>query len=182
MKKKLVTEMGRIGREEFLSSDKLPLTIVLDNIRSLHNVGSVFRTSDAFRVERVLLCGITAVPPSSDIHKTALGAEDVVPWQYFADTMQAVDELRLHGYEIFAIEQVQESIQKQLDNSTDSSIKMDVYAVILGNEVKGGQQQVVDACNGSIEIPQFGTKHSLNVSVTAGMVIWEFARKFGWVK
>ncbi|MBQ2878215.1 MAG: RNA methyltransferase [Bacteroidaceae bacterium] len=178
MKKKLVTEMGRIGREEFLNSDKLPLTIVLDNIRSLHNVGSVFRTSDAFRVERVLLCGITAVPPSSDIHKTALGAEDVVPWQYFADTMQAVDELRLHGYEIFAIEQVQESIPLQsfvVENNRR-------YAVILGNEVKGVQQQVVDACNGSIEIPQFGTKHSLNVSVTAGMVIWEFARKFGWVK
>ena len=178
MKKKLVTEMGRIGREEFLNSDKLPLTIVLDNIRSLHNVGSVFRTSDAFRVERVLLCGITAVPPSSDIHKTALGAEDVVPWQYFADTMQAVDELRLHGYEIFAIEQVQESIPLQsfvVENNRR-------YAVILGNEVKGVQQQVVDACNGSIEIPQFGTKHSLNVSVTAGMVIWEFARKFGWVE
>ena len=170
--------MGRIGREEFLNSDKLPLTIVLDNIRSLHNVGSVFRTSDAFRVERVLLCGITAVPPSSDIHKTALGAEDVVPWQYFADTMQAVDELRLQGYEIFAIEQVQESIPLQsfvVENNRR-------YAVILGNEVKGVQQQVVDACNGSIEIPQFGTKHSLNVSVTAGMVIWEFARKFGWVK
>ncbi|MBQ3187953.1 MAG: RNA methyltransferase [Bacteroidaceae bacterium] len=178
MKKKLVTEMGRIGREEFLKSDKLPLTIVLDNIRSLHNVGSVFRTSDAFRIERVLLCGITAVPPSSDIHKTALGAEDVVPWQYFADTMQAVDELRLQGYEIFAIEQVQESIPLQsfvVENNRR-------YAVILGNEVKGVQQQVVDACNGSIEIPQFGTKHSLNVSVTAGMVIWEFARKFGWVK
>lgn len=178
MKKKLVTEMGRIGREEFLNSDKLPLTIVLDNIRSLHNVGSVFRTSDAFRVERVLLCGITAMPPSSDIHKTALGAEDVVPWQYFADTMQAVDELRLQDYEIFAIEQVQESIPLQsfvVENNRR-------YAVILGNEVKGVQQQVVDACNGSIEIPQFGTKHSLNVSVTAGMVIWEFARKFGWVK
>lgn len=178
MKKKLVTEMGRIGREEFLNSNKLPLTIVLDNIRSLHNVGSVFRTSDAFRIERVLLCGITAVPPSSDIHKTALGAEDVVPWQYFADTMQAVDELRLQGYEIFAIEQVQESIPLQsfvVENNRR-------YAVILGNEVKGVQQQVVDACNGSIEIPQFGTKHSLNVSVTAGMVIWEFARKFGWVK
>lgn len=178
MKKKLVTEMGRIGREEFLNSDKLPLTIVLDNIRSLHNVGSVFRTSDAFRVERVLLCGITAVPPSSDIHKTALGAEDVVPWQYFADAMQAVDELRLQGYEIFAIEQVQESIPLQ-SFAVENNRR---YAVILGNEVKGVQQQVVDACNGSIEIPQFGTKHSLNVSVTAGMVIWEFARKFGWVK
>ncbi len=178
MKKKLVTEMGRIGREEFLSSDKLPLTVVLDNIRSLHNVGSVFRTSDAFRVERVLLCGITAVPPSSDIHKTALGAEDVVPWQYFADTMQAVDYLREQGYEIYAIEQVQESVPLQSFAVEQNSR----YAVILGNEVKGVQQQVVDACDGSIEIPQFGTKHSLNVSVTAGMVIWEFARKCGWVE
>ena len=124
------------------------------------------------------MCGITAVPPSSDIHKTALGAEDVVPWQYFADTMQAVDELRLQGYEIFAIEQVQESIPLQ-SFAVENNRR---YAVILGNEVKGVQQQVVDACNGSIEIPQFGTKHSLNVSVTAGMVIWEFARKFGWVK
>lgn len=178
MKKKLVTEMGRIGREEFLSSDKLPLTVVLDNIRSLHNVGSVFRTSDAFRVERVLLCGITAVPPSSDIHKTALGAEDVVPWQYFGDTMQAVDYLREQGYEIYAIEQVQESVPLQ-SFAVEQNGR---YAVILGNEVKGVQQQVVDACDGSIEIPQFGTKHSLNVSVTAGMVIWEFARKCGWVE
>lgn len=178
MKKKLVTEMGRICREEFLNSQKLPLTVVLDNIRSLHNVGAVFRTSDAFRVERVLLCGITATPPSSEIHKTALGAEDVVKWEYFSDTMQAVDALRGNGYGIFAIEQVEGSIPLQ----TFSVEQYKHYAVILGNEVKGVQQQVVDACDGSIEIPQFGTKHSLNVSVTAGMVIWEFARKLGWVE
>lgn len=178
MKKKLVTEMGRMGRDEFVASRKLPLTVVLDNIRSLHNVGSVFRTSDAFRVERVLLCGITATPPSAEIHKTALGAEDVVCWQYFPDTMQAVEALRGEGYAIYSIEQVNDSIALQ-DFAVEDGRR---YAVILGNEVKGVQQQVVDVSDGSIEIPQFGTKHSLNVSVTAGIVIWEFARKLGWVK
>lgn len=170
--------MGRIGRDEFVASQKLPLTVVLDNIRSLHNVGSVFRTSDAFRVERVVLCGITATPPSVEIHKTALGAEDVVEWQYFTDTMQAVEALRSEGYAIYAIEQVEASIPLQGFTVDDGAR----YAVILGNEVKGVQQCVVDASDGAIEIPQFGTKHSLNVSVTAGMVIWEFARKLGWVK
>lgn len=178
MRKKLVTEMGRMGRDEFVSSDKLPLVVVVDNVRSLHNVGSVFRTSDAFRVERVMLCGITATPPNAEIHKTALGAEDVVYWEYFDDTMQAVEKLLSEGYEVYAIEQVEGSISLQ-EFSADPAKK---YAVILGNEVKGVQQKVVDACNGSIEIPQFGTKHSLNVSVTAGMVIWEFAKKLGWVK
>ena len=178
MKKKLVTEMGRIGREEFAASDKLPLTVVVDNVRSLHNVGSVFRTSDAFRVERVMLCGITATPPHAEIHKTALGAEDVVVWSYHSDTLEAVQELKREGYGVYAIEQVQDSIALQ-DFQTEPGKR---YAVVLGNEVKGVQQQVVDACDGSIEIPQFGTKHSLNVSVTAGMVIWEFACKLGWVK
>ena len=178
MKKKLVTEMGRIGREEFAASDKLPLTVVVDNVRSLHNVGSVFRTSDAFRVERVMLCGITATPPHAEIHKTALGAEDVVAWSYHSDTLEAVQELKREGYSVYAIEQVQDSIALQ-DFQTEPGKR---YAVVLGNEVKGVQQQVVDACDGSIEIPQFGTKHSLNVSVTAGMVIWEFACKLGWVK
>ncbi|MBQ5662923.1 MAG: RNA methyltransferase [Bacteroidaceae bacterium] len=178
MRKKLVTEMGRMGREEFVSADKLPLIVVVDNVRSLHNVGSIFRTSDAFRVERVMLCGITATPPNAEIHKTALGAEDVVHWEYFDDTMQAVEKLAAEGCEVYAIEQVEGSIALQ-QFAADPAKK---YAVILGNEVKGVQQQVVDACNGSIEIPQFGTKHSLNVSVTAGMVIWEFAKKLGWVK
>lgn len=178
MKKKLVTEMGRIDREEFAASDKLPLTVVVDNVRSLHNVGSVFRTSDAFRVERVVLCGITATPPHAEIHKTALGAEDVVEWSHYTDTVEAVNELKASGYEVYAIEQVENSIALQ-DFVVESGKK---YAVILGNEVKGVQQQVVDICDGSIEIPQFGTKHSLNVSVTAGMVIWEFACKSGWVK
>ena len=178
MKKKLVTEMGRMGREEFITSDKLPLIVVVDNVRSLHNVGSIFRTSDAFRVERVMLCGITATPPNAEIHKTALGAEDVVCWEYFDDTMQAIEKLIAEGCEVYAIEQVENSIALQ-DFLADPAKK---YAVVMGNEVKGVQQQVVDACNGSIEIPQFGTKHSLNVSVTAGMVIWEFAKKLGWVK
>ena len=177
MKKKLVTEMGRIGREEFLASDKLPLTVVVDNVRSLHNVGSIFRTSDAFRVEQVLLCGITATPPQAEIHKTALGAEDVVPWRYYSDTMDAVRELMEAGYGVYAIEQVEGSIPLQ-DFTTVEGCR---YAVVLGNEVKGVQQSVVDASDGAIEIPQFGTKHSLNVSVTAGMVIWEFAKKLGWV-
>ena len=176
-RKKLVTEMGRIDRDAFARAEKLPLVVVLDNVRSLHNVGSVFRTSDAFRVERIMLCGITATPPSAEIHKTALGAEDVVEWQYFESTMGAVAALREQGYRIYSIEQCKGSIALQ-DFVTAPGER---YAVVLGNEVKGVQQTVVDASDGAIEIPQFGTKHSLNVSVTAGMVIWEFAKKLGLV-
>lgn len=176
-RKKLVTEMGRIDRDAFAQAEKLPLVVVLDNVRSLHNVGSVFRTSDAFRVERIMLCGITATPPSAEIHKTALGAEDVVEWHYFESTMDAVAALREQGYRIYSIEQCQGSIALQ-DFVT---MQGERYAVVLGNEVKGVQQVVVDASDGAIEIPQFGTKHSLNVSVTAGMVIWEFAKKLGLV-
>ena len=169
--------MGRIDRDAFAQAEKLPLVVVLDNVRSLHNVGSVFRTSDAFRVERIVLCGITATPPSAEIHKTALGAEDVVEWQYFESTVDAVVALRNDGYGIYSIEQCQGSIALQ-DFVTAPGER---YAVVLGNEVKGVQQVVVDASDGAIEIPQFGTKHSLNVSVTAGMVIWEFAKKLGLV-
>lgn len=169
--------MGRIDRDAFMQAEKLPLVVVLDNVRSLHNVGSVFRTSDAFRVERIVLCGITATPPSVEIHKTALGAEDVVEWQYFESTVDAVAALRGEGCKIYSIEQCQGSIALQ-DFVTAPGER---YAVVFGNEVKGVQQVVVDASDGALEIPQFGTKHSLNVSVTAGMVIWEFARKLGWV-
>lgn len=169
--------MGRISRDDFHRADKLPLVVVLDNVRSLHNVGSVFRTSDAFRVESVILCGITATPPQPDIHKTALGAEDVVEWKHYASTVDAVEELRSAGYCIFSIELCDGSIALQ-DFVAEPGKR---YAVILGNEVKGVQQAVVDMSDGAIEIPQFGTKHSLNVSVTAGMVIWEFAKKLGWV-
>ena len=167
--------MNRISPEEFKQSDKTPLVVVLDNVRSLHNVGSVFRTGDAFLIEAVYLCGITSTPPQAEIHKTALGAEDSVNWKYFEDTHNALNELKAAGYSVFAIEQAEGSTMLP-DFNTQSGIK---YAVVLGNEVKGVQQSVVDACDGCIEIPQFGTKHSLNVSVTAGIVIWEFFRKIG---
>jgi tRNA G18 (ribose-2'-O)-methylase SpoU len=176
-RKKLVTEMGRMGRDAFIESEKLPLIVVLDNVRSLHNVGSVFRTSDAFRVERILLCGITATPPQVEIHKTALGAEDVIDWEYFESALDAVEQLHAQGYKVYSIEQCDGSIPLQ----SFETVPGEKYAVVLGNEVKGVQQVVVDSSCGAIEIPQFGTKHSMNVSVTAGMVIWEFAKKLGWV-
>lgn len=170
MKKKTVLELDRISQEEFKKKNKIPLIVVLDNVRSLNNVGSVFRTSDAFLVKAVYLCGITATPPHPEIHKTALGAEDSVEWRYFEDTNDAVDKLHEEGYIVYAIEQVENSIiLSDLQLNKDSK-----YAVVLGNEVKGVQQNVVDRCDQSIEIPQFGTKHSLNVSVTAGLVIWDF--------
>ena len=158
MRKLNVTELGRIDVEQFKNSRKLPLTIILDDVRSLYNVGSVFRTSDAFRVERIILCGITATPDNSlvEIHKTALGAEESVEWIYSPDCVSVVKELNEKGYITVAVEQVQDSVK--LDN-------------------KGVSQDVVDICNFSLEIPQYGTKHSLNVSVSAGLVIWEFARQ-----
>lgn len=173
MRKLKITELNRISTEEFKTVEKLPLVVVLDHVRSLYNVGSVFRSSDAFRVEKICLCGITATPPQVEIHKTALGAEDSVDWSYYEKTQDAVRELRSAGYEIWAVEQVEGSVMLQ-DFQPKEGRK---YAIILGNEVKGVQQEVVDLCDGCIEIPQFGTKHSLNVSVTAGILIWDFARK-----
>jgi len=169
MLKLKITEMNRLTPEEFRKSRKIPLVVILDHVRSLYNVGSVFRTSDAFRVEKICLCGITACPPNVEIHKTALGAEDVVDWKYYKDAMEAVEEFRAEGYKILAIEQAHESIslEKMVLDKTQK------YVIVLGNEVKGVQQTVVDACDSCIEIPQFGTKHSLNVSVTAGIVIYE---------
>jgi len=164
--------MNRLTVEEFKEEKKTPLVVVLDNVRSLHNVGSVFRTADAFLVEAVYLCGITCTPPHAEIHKTALGAENTVTWKHYQDTHQAVADLKAQGYTVFAIEQAVGSTLLP-DLQLDKSKK---YAVILGNEVKGVQQTVVDACNGCIEIPQFGTKHSLNVSVTGGIIIWEFQK------
>lgn len=166
-----ITEMGRISVDQFHQAEKLPLVVVLDGVRSLYNVGSVFRTSDAFRVSEVILCGITATPPNSEIHKTALGAEDSVNWRYFKDTMEAVKSLRSEGYTPLAIEQCVDSTMLQHFRPNEEK----KYAVILGNEVKGVQQEVIDACDGCLEIPQYGTKHSMNVSVTAGIVIWHFA-------
>ncbi|MBP1675959.1 MAG: tRNA/rRNA methyltransferase (SpoU) [Bacteroidetes bacterium] len=173
MKKLKITEMNRLSPEQFKEKDKTPLVVVLDNVRSLHNVGSVFRTADAFLIQAVYLCGITSTPPHAEIHKTALGAENSVDWKYFDDTHEALAQLKKAGYILLAIEQAEGSTMlPNLQLATDKK-----YAVVLGNEVKGVQQTVVDACHGCVEIPQFGTKHSLNVSVTGGIIIWEFFRK-----
>jgi len=175
MRKLTVEELGRMDVEKFRNSKKLPLTVILDDVRSLYNVGSVFRTSDAFRVERIILCGITATPENClvEIHKTALGAEESVEWIYSDNCVNVVKELNDKGYITIAVEQVEGSIK--LDEFKVCTDKR--YALVFGNEVKGVNQSVVDNCSLSIEIPQYGTKHSLNVSVTAGLVIWEFARQ-----
>ena len=153
--------------------EKLPLTVVLDNVRSMQNVGAFFRTGDAFAVEQILLCGITATPPARDIHKTALGAEQTVAWSYYPTTLEAVEQLRTEGYTLLAVEQVEGAVMlDQLE--VDPAAK---YALVFGNEVMGVDQAVVDRCDGAIEIPQIGTKHSINVSVSGGVVLWEFFRQ-----
>ena len=196
--------MNRLTLEEFKEAEKLPLIVVLDDVRSLYNVGSVFRSCDAFRVEAVYLCGITATPPNTEIHKTALGGEDSVDWEYFKTTEEAVEKLKQSGYFVYSIEQVEGSTKlqnlpeaheelfkqekesekqgkesekqgKESEKQENSSLPKG-YAVIFGNEVKGVKQNIVDMSDGCLEIPQFGTKHSLNVSVTAGIVVWEFAK------
>ncbi len=174
MRKLKVTELNRLSAEEFKQHSKIPLIVVLDNVRSLHNVGSVFRTADAFLIQSIYLCGITSRPPHAEIHKTALGAEDSVDWKYFENCCDAVKRLKEDGFTVLAIEQVEGS--KMLQTFRPESSKK--YAMILGNEVKGVQQSVVDLCDGCLEIPQFGTKHSLNVSVTAGIVMWEAAKYY----
>lgn len=165
--------MQRLSVEDFKKADKLPLVVVLDDVRSLYNVGSVFRTCDAFRVEAVYLCGITATPPNAEIHKTALGGEDSVDWYYYHSALDAVKHLQEEGYFVYGIEQVEGSMKLHQLN-VDGGNR---YAVVFGNEVKGVHQEVIDACDGCLEIPQFGTKHSLNVSVTTGIVVWEFAKE-----
>ena len=196
--------MNRLTLEEFKEAENLPLILVLDDERSLYNVGSVFRSCDAFRVEAVYLCGITATPPNTEIHKTALGGEDSVDWEYFKTTEEAVEKLKQKGYFVYSIEQVEGSTKlqnlpeaheelfkqekesekqekesekqgKESEKQENSSLPKG-YAVIFGNEVKGVKQNIVDMSDGCLEIPQFGTKHSLNVSVTAGIVVWEFAK------
>lgn len=159
--------------DDFKKSDKLPLIVVLDNVRSMHNIGSVFRTSDAFRVERIYLCGITATPPHPEMHKTALGAEDSVSWVYVEKTLDAVEQLKAEGYQVFSVEQAEGSVMLN-ELELDPKGK---YAVIMGNEVKGVDQEVINQSHGCIEIPQYGTKHSLNVSVTAGIIIWDLFNK-----
>ena len=188
-------EMNRLSIEEFKQADKLPLIVVLDDVRSLYNVGSVFRTSDAFRVEAIYLCGITATPPSTEIHKTALGAEDSVEWKYFKTANEAVEELHRNGYFVYSVEQAEGSTKlnelneecrmknEESPRENDSSFfilhsSLKKFAVVFGNEVKGVHQSVIDMSDACLEIPQFGTKHSMNVSVTAGIVIWEFAKRF----
>lgn len=172
--KKLKTEeLNRITVEEYKEAEKTPLVVVLDNIRSIYNVGSVFRTSDAFRISKICLCGITNIPPSAELHKTALGAEESVDWTYYKETLDAVDELHKEGYIVYSIEQAKNSIM--LQNVEIEKGKK--YAIVMGHEVKGVQQSVIDASDGCIEIPQYGTKHSLNISVTTGMVIWNLFNK-----
>ena len=176
MRKLRTIEMNRLTLEEFKEAEKLPLIVVLDDVRSLYNVGSVFRSCDAFRVEGVYLCGITATPPNAEIHKTALGGEDSVDWEYFKTTEEAVEKLREKGCFVYCIEQVEGSTKLQNLPDAHNTSHSTGYAVIFGNEVKGVKQDVVDMSDGCLEIPQFGTKHSLNVSVTAGIVVWEFAK------
>ena len=173
MRKLRNPELKRLTPDAYKKAEKLPLVVILDNIRSCNNIGSIFRTSDALLVEKVYLCGITATPPNAEIHKTALDAEKTVEWSYFAKTEDAVSELKNNGYQVFAIEQVENSIMLPEFNP-EPGVKL---AVVFGNEVKGVQQQVVNMCSGSLEIPQFGTKHSFNVAVSAGIILWDIFKK-----
>lgn len=171
MEKKTIWDLNRVSIDEYKSQiEKLPIVVVLDNIRSLNNVGSVFRTADAFLISRIMLCGITATPPNNEIHKTALGAEDSVEWQYFESTLDCVERLKHEGYTLCCLEQVKDSVALQ-DFVVEKGKQ---YAIILGNEVNGVDQEVVNACDVCIEIPQCGTKHSLNVSVSGGIAMWHF--------
>ncbi|MDR3193964.1 MAG: RNA methyltransferase [Tannerella sp.] len=173
MRKLKITELNRLSPDEYQESVKTPFVVVLDQVRSLNNVGSVFRTADAFRAQAVYLCGITATPPHPEIHKTALGAEETVAWHACSDTLDAVRKLKREGYALYAVEQAAGSIS--LDRLAPDRSRP--CALILGHEVKGVQQAVIDLCDCCIEIPQIGTKHSLNVSVAGGIVMWEFFRQ-----
>ena len=173
MRKLRNSELNRLSVAEYKNTQKIPLTVVLDNVRSCNNIGSIFRTSDALLIEKIYLCGITATPPNAEIHKTALDAEKSVEWSYFEKTEDAVDELKNNGYKTFAVEQVENSISLPDFNPAPS----EKLAVVFGNEVRGVQQKVINMCHGSIEIPQYGTKHSFNISVCAGIVLWDLFLK-----
>jgi 23S rRNA (guanosine2251-2'-O)-methyltransferase len=173
MRKLQNNELGRKTIDQYRSSDKAPFVVVLDNIRSQSNVGSVFRTCDAFLVEKILLCGITATPPQPDIRKTALGATESVPWKYFKKTTDAINVLRQDGFIIIGIEQVEQSYELQ-DFVPEKNTK---YALVFGHEINGVEQAVIDLCDYCVEIPQFGTKHSFNIAVSAGIVLWELNKK-----
>lgn len=162
-------ELKRISTEEYKRAPKLPVIIVLDNVRSQNNVGSVFRTSDAFRIEKIYLCGITSTPENREVHKTALGAEEAVAWEYAKDTLTVINDLKTQGYKIYSVEQAENTTS--LENFRIE--RNEKYVLVFGNEVKGVQQEVIDMSDGCIEIPQFGTKHSFNISVTVGMVLWQ---------
>jgi len=174
MRKLKLSELNRISVEEFKQSSKTPIIIVLDNVRSLHNIGSVFRTADAFRIESLYLCGITGTPPNKEIHKTALGATESVSWKYFEKTKEAISFLNENNYLVYAIEQTEGSVK--LNDFVVTSDKK--IALVFGNEVNGIDDEVILMTNGCIEIPQIGTKHSLNISVSVGIVIWELFQKF----
>ncbi len=176
MRKLLNEELGRKTVEQYKQSDKIPVIVVLDNIRSALNVGSVFRTADGFLLEGIYLCGITARPPHKEMNKTALGATESVDWKYFDNTIDAIKELKDNGYIIVAVEQVEDSVMLQ-DFYPEKGKK---YALVFGNEVNGVMQEAVDLSDYAVEIPQFGTKHSFNISVSAGIVLWEFVRKIGF--
>ena len=173
MRKLKINELNRLSAEAYKKAEKTPMVVVLDNIRSCNNIGSVFRTSDALLVEKIYLCGITATPPNKEIHKTALDAEKSVDWEYFEKTADAVLKLQQEGYKVYAVEQVENSISLP-DFQPSANEKP---ALVFGNEVKGVQQKVVNLCDGAIEIPQYGTKHSFNVSVSAGIVLWDVFQK-----
>jgi tRNA G18 (ribose-2'-O)-methylase SpoU len=173
MRKLENSELNRMSVDDFKDASKTPLIIVLDDIRSLNNIGSVFRTSDAFLVEKIFLCGITATPPNKEIHKTALGATETVAWEHCENVLEVIEKLKSEGIRVFAIEQVESAIFLQ-----DFKIEKDQkYALVFGNEVFGVAQKAVEICDGTIEIPQLGTKHSLNIAVSAGIVIWDFFKK-----
>lgn len=170
MEKKTIWDLHRDSLDEFRTKEKLPIAVVLDNVRSLNNIGSIFRTSDGFAVDHIALCGISATPPSAEIHKTALGAEDSVAWRYYADTLDAVKALHEEGWTVLALEQVKGSVALN-DFRVEAGKK---YAIVAGNEIDGVAQAVVDASDGCLEIPQRGTKHSLNVAVSTAIAIWHF--------
>lgn len=173
MRKLENSELERKSIEDFKSSEKTPIIIILDDIRSLHNIGSVFRTSDAFLIEKIYLCGITAIPPNKEIHKTALGATETVTWEYQKDVLEVIENLKKENTLVYAIEQVENAVFLN-----DFKVKADKkYALVFGNEVYGVSQEAVKICDGTIEIPQLGTKHSLNISVSAGIVVWDLFQK-----
>jgi|TARA_B100001996_G_scaffold166353_1_gene126816 tRNA G18 (ribose-2'-O)-methylase SpoU len=173
MKKLKNSELSRLSIDEFKNSSKTPVIVILDNIRSAHNVGSIFRTCDAFLIDKIILCGITAIPPNKEIRKTALGSSESVDWRYYKNTEEVIMKLKKKDYQIIAVEQANKSIK--LESFRPENEKR--YAIIFGNEIKGISQKIIDNSDSVIEIPQFGTKHSLNVSVSAGIVIWDIFSK-----